>query len=83
LGRKAAFIDYATDLLDQLEDLKLFWLKFVTKTFSSGWGGWVAKNYGSLIRVALWIYGPMLSIPDEAPYQDPIEDPKHWKVTQL
>jgi hypothetical protein len=84
LGRRGAFVEYGQKLLIQLDNLKLSWLTFVPKTFSTlGWGGWVSKNYGSLLRVALWVYGPLLTIPDEPPYVDPENHPKEWLVTTL
>jgi hypothetical protein len=83
LEREAAFNAHAITLLEQLDDLKLSWLTFVTATFSDGFGGWVSKNYGSFLRVAPWVYGPLLNIPDDPPYVDPTDNPKLWKVTQL
>jgi hypothetical protein len=31
----------------------------------------------------IWVYGPLLSIPNKPPYTDPTEDPKEWKENQL
>ena len=81
-GRKADFVAQAKVLLQQLDDLKLKWLVFVPRTFSHKWGGWVSKNYASLTRVALWIYGPLMTIDDAPPYEDPTGDPNKWKVAK-
>jgi hypothetical protein len=81
-GRKRAFVAFAREMLTQLDDLKLSWLVFIPKTFGDQWGGWVSKNYGSLLRVALWVYGPLLMVPDEPIYTDPVEEPTKWFVPQ-
>ena len=51
-GRKREFLVLASSLLTKLDNMKLSWLLFVPKTFSKKWGGWVSKNYASLLQVA-------------------------------
>ena len=82
-GRKREFLLLASSLLTKLDDMKLSWLLFVPKTFSKKWGGWVSKNYASLLRVALWVYGPLMAIDDAPPYEDPVGDPMKWTVPLL
>jgi hypothetical protein len=77
-GRKHKFDMLAKQMLLQLDELKLGWLLFIPKSFGAKWGGWVSKNYQSLTRVALWIYGPLMAIDDGPPYEDPVGDPMKW-----
>lgn len=81
-GRRGHFLLFAKKLLKQIDDLKLSWLLFVPKTFSAKWGGWVSKHYASLTRVALWVYGTLMTIDDTPPYEDPVGDPTKWKVPE-
>jgi hypothetical protein len=82
-GRKKEFLHLARKQLQQLDDLKLSWLTFVPRTFGEKWGGWVSKNYSSLARVSLWIFGPLLTIDNAAPYQDPSRAKEEWKLNDL
>ena len=82
-GRKGIFVKFGRNLLQELDDLKLSWLLFVPQSFSDEWGGWVSKHYASLTRVALWVYGPLMTIDDTPAYIDPIGDVTTWKVDAL
>jgi hypothetical protein len=44
------------------------------------WGGWVSKNYALLLRVALWVFAPIMTIDDADAYTDPTGDPTKWTV---
>jgi hypothetical protein len=63
-GRKKAFITIAQPLMEELNLLKLPWLALLPNTIKEKWGGWVSKNYASLLRVALWVFSPIMTIDD-------------------
>jgi hypothetical protein len=82
-GRKGKFDILAKQQLQQLDELKIGWLVFMPSSFGMKWGGWVSKHYQSLVRVALWIYGPLMAIDDGPCYEDPKTDPTKWTVILL
>ena len=71
-GRGPAFRSIAMKLLKDLENLKLGWLTFNIGTFDS-WGGWISEKYQSLCRVALWVYGPLLTVDDVPAFVPPTD----------
>jgi hypothetical protein len=79
-GRKKIFVEIAKSLMEDLNSLKLPWLTLLPSTIKDKWGGWVSKNYSSLLQVALWIFAPIMSIDDLTEYMDPTEDPGKWTV---
>jgi hypothetical protein len=81
-GRKKAFITIAQSLMEELNVLKLPWLTLLPNTIKEKWGGWVSKNYASLLPIALWIFGPIMTIDDADEYIEPEGDPKKWTVKE-
>jgi hypothetical protein len=81
-GRKKVFLSIAKNLMEDLNALKLPWIVLLPGTIKDKWGGWVSKHYASLIRVALWVFAPLMTIDDSEQYTDPIGDPKKWTVKQ-
>jgi hypothetical protein len=79
-GRKKVFVAIAKSLMEDINSLNLPWLTLLPSTIKDKWGGWVSKNYASLLRVALWIFAPIMTIDDADAYSDPIGDPKKWTV---
>jgi hypothetical protein len=70
-GRKQGFQVITKRRLTQLDNLKLGWLTFQVDTFD-GWGGWVSEKFHSLSRVALWIYGPLMTVDEVEPFTPPL-----------
>lgn len=71
-GRGDAFQKAAILRLASLDRLKLQWLSFNVQTFMM-WKGWVSEKYQSLTRVALWVYGPLMTIDENKPFEEPTD----------
>ena len=69
-GRGDAFLKAGSLRLASLDRLKLQWLSFNVSTFMT-WKGWVSEKYQSLTRVALWVYGPLMTIDEMKPFEEP------------
>jgi hypothetical protein len=82
-GRKKAFVSIAKALMEDLNSLKLKWMTLLPNTIKDKWGGWVSKNYSSLLRVALWVFAPLMTIDNAVNYVDPTEEPKKWTVKMM
>jgi hypothetical protein len=68
--------------MEELNVLKLPWLTLLPNTIKEKWGGWVSKNYVSLLRVALWVFSQIMTIDDADKYIEPEGDPKKWTVKE-
>jgi hypothetical protein len=82
LGQKKAFITIAQLLMEELNVLKLPWLTLLPNTIKEKRGEWVSKNYASLLRVALWIFSPIMTIDNVDEYIEPEGDPRKWTVKE-
>ena len=75
-----AFLKAGSLRLASLDRLKLQWLSFNVSTFMT-WKGWVSEKYQSLTRVALWVYGPLMTIDETKPFEEPTDIPfDKWSV---
>jgi hypothetical protein len=68
--------------MEELNVLKLTWLTLLPNTIKEKWGGWVSKNYASLLRVALWVFSPIMTIDNADEYIETEGDPKKWTVKE-
>ena len=67
-----AFLKAGSLRLASLDWLKLQWLSFNVSTFLT-WKGWVSEKYQSLTHVALWVYGPLMTIDETKPFEEPTD----------
>jgi hypothetical protein len=70
----------AKALMEDINSLKLLWLSLLPSTIKDEWGGWVSKNYASLLCVALWVFAPIMTVDNADAYTDPMGDPTKWTV---
>jgi hypothetical protein len=74
-GRKKVFVAIAKALMEDINSLKLPWLTLLPSTTKDKWGGWVSKNYAFLLRVALWVFAPIMTIDNADAYTGPTGNP--------
>ena len=74
-GNKASFIQYASLLLDPIQELQLPWCK--TPSYTGGkLPGWVSENYISLARVSKWFYSGVEELTTDQPFVEPFDLPQ-------
>jgi hypothetical protein len=79
-GQKKVFVAIAKLLMEDINSLRLPWLTLLSGTIKDKWGGWVSKNYASLLRLDLWVFAPIMSNDDASASIDPLGDPSKSTV---
>jgi hypothetical protein len=80
-GCKKVFVAIAKSLMEDINSLKLPWLTLLLpSTIKDKWGGWVSKYYALLLRVALWVFAPIMTFDNADAYTNPKGDPTKWPV---
>jgi hypothetical protein len=81
-GRKNVFVAIAkgVDGRYKLIETAVATVTLLPSTIKDKWGGWVSKNYASLLCVALWVFAPIMTIDDADAYTNPTCDPTKWTV---
>ena len=74
-GTRSSFLQYASNLLDPIQELQLSWCKCLSYT-GGKLPGWVSENYIALSRVSAWFYSGLGYLAQDPVFEDPTHLPQ-------